>query len=118
MACALGAYGGSGALRRSAGSSMRAWRLALRSRKLHGATTSTPINSSRGVGHFGVEPQDNDPKELAPMLPLMIVADTTASGHGRPGQMEIVLTGGDRIIVWADVETAALARVLKVMAQP
>ena len=32
--------------------------------------------------------------------------------------MEIVLTGGDRIIVWADVETAALARVLKAMARP
>ena len=68
--------------------------------------------------HFGAEPQDSDPKDLAPMLPVMIVADTTTSGHGRPGQMEIVLTGGDRIIVWADVETAALARVLKAMAQP
>ena len=68
--------------------------------------------------HFGFEPLDSDPNDLAPILPVMIVADTAASGHGRPGQMEIVLTGGDRIIVWADVETAALARVLKAMARP
>ena len=67
---------------------------------------------------FGFEPRDSDPNELAPILPVMIVADTTASGHGRHGQMEIVLTGGDRIIVWADVETAALARVLKAMVRP
>jgi hypothetical protein len=31
--------------------------------------------------------------------------------------MEIVLARGDRVIVWADVETAALMRVLQVMAQ-
>ena len=68
--------------------------------------------------HFGFEPRDNDPNDLAPILPVMIVADTAASGHGRPGQMEIVLTGGDRIVVWTDVETAALSRVLKAMARP
>ena len=68
--------------------------------------------------HFGFEPRDSDPNDLAPILPVVVVADTAASGHGRPGQMEIVLTGGDRIIVWADVETAALARVLKAMARP
>ena len=32
--------------------------------------------------HFGAEPQDSDPKDLAPMLPVMIVADKAASGHG------------------------------------
>lgn len=68
--------------------------------------------------HFGFEPQDRDPNDLAPILPVMIVADTTASVHGAIGQMEIVLAGGDRIIVWADVETAALARVLKAVARP
>ena len=67
---------------------------------------------------FGFEPRDSDPNDLASILPVMIVADTTASGHGRHGQMEIVLTGGDRIIVWVDVETAALARVLKAMVRP
>jgi transposase len=29
--------------------------------------------------------------------------------------MEIVLSEGDRIVVWADVETAALTRVLKAL---
>jgi transposase len=29
--------------------------------------------------------------------------------------MEIVLSDGNRIIVWADVETAALSRVLKAL---
>ena len=67
--------------------------------------------------HFGVEPHDRDPNELSPILPVMIVADTTASVQGALGQMEIILAGGDRIIVWADVETAALERVLKAMAQ-
>ena len=68
--------------------------------------------------HFDVEPRDSDPNGPAPILPVMIVADTAASGHGKPGQMEIVLTGGERILVWADVETAALARVLKAMVRP
>jgi len=67
---------------------------------------------------FSFEPRDSDPNDLASILPVMIVADTTASGHGRHGQMEIVLTGGDRTIVWVDVETAALARVLKAMVRP
>ena len=68
--------------------------------------------------HFGFEPRDSDPTGPASILPVMIVAETAASGHGKPGQMEIVLTGGERILVWADVETAALARVLKAMVRP
>ena len=67
---------------------------------------------------FDVEPRDSDPNGPASILPVMIVAETAASGHGKPGQMEIVLTGGERILVWADVETAALARVLKAMVRP
>ena len=68
--------------------------------------------------HFDIEPRDSDPNGPASILPVMIVADTKASGHGKPDQMEIVLTGGERILVWADVETAALARVLKAMVRP
>ena len=66
---------------------------------------------------FGVEPAE--PKELAPILPVTIAPDTTAedSDPGSNGQMEIVLAEGDRIIVWADVETAALTRVLKALAR-
>lgn len=66
---------------------------------------------------FGFEPQDRDPNDLAPILPVTIIADTTASVQGSLGQMEIVLAGGERIIVWADVETAALTRVLKAVAR-
>ena len=36
---------------------------------------------------------------------------------GAVGQMEIVLAEGDRILVWSDVETAALTRVLKALAR-
>jgi len=66
---------------------------------------------------FGIEPAA--PKELAPILPVTIAPDTTAeySDPGPNGQMEIVLTEGDRITVWADVETAALSRVLKALAR-
>jgi transposase len=31
--------------------------------------------------------------------------------------MEIILAEGERIIVWADVETAALSRVLKALSR-
>ena len=64
---------------------------------------------------FGVEP--TAPQELAPILPVTITPDTTTeySAPGSTGQMEIVLAEGDRIIVWADVETAALSRVLKAL---
>jgi transposase len=66
---------------------------------------------------LGVE--SSDPKDLAPILPVTIAPDTTAedSDPGSSGQMEIVLAEGDRIIVWADVETSALMRVLKVLAR-
>ena len=64
---------------------------------------------------FGVEPVT--PKELAPILPVTIAPDTTAADSDlrSTGQMEIVLAEGDRIIVWADVETAALSRVVKAL---
>ena len=64
---------------------------------------------------FGVEPVT--PKKLAPILPVTIAPDTTAADSDlrSTGQMEIVLAEGDRIIVWADVETAALSRVVKAL---
>jgi transposase len=64
---------------------------------------------------FGVEP--TAPQDLPPILPVTIAPDTVAdySAPGSTGQMEIVLAEGDRIIVWADVETAALSRVVKAL---
>ena len=59
------------------------------------------------------------PQDLAPILPVTITPDTATeySAPGSTGQMEIVLAEGDRILVWADVETAALSRVLKALAR-
>lgn len=58
-------------------------------------------------------------KDLTPILPVTITSETTAveAPSGTSGQMEIVLAEGERIIVWADVETAALTRVLKALAR-
>ena len=66
---------------------------------------------------LGVERSEQN----APMgiVPVTIAPELTAEGHcpDAAGQMEIVLSAGDRIIVWADVETAALTRVLKALSQ-
>ena len=61
----------------------------------------------------------DEPKNLAPILPVTITRETAAeeSDPGSSGQMEIVLAEGDRILVWSDVETAALTRVLKALSR-
>ena len=66
---------------------------------------------------MGVEPVE--PKDLAPILPVTIAPDMTAeeSDRGSNGQMEIVLAEGNRILVWSDVETTALMRVLKALSR-
>ena len=66
---------------------------------------------------FGVETVE--PRELAPILPVTIASEMAAddSDAGSSGQMEIVLAEGDRILVWSDVETGALTRVLKPLAR-
>jgi transposase len=64
---------------------------------------------------MGVEPaEQNDP---LPILPVKIAPGLGAEGHcpNGGGQIEIVHAEGHRIIVWADVETAALTRVLKAL---
>ncbi len=59
------------------------------------------------------------PRDIAPILPVTIALETAAEEPcpGSSGQIEIVLTGGDRILVWSDVETAALMRVLKALSR-
>ena len=66
---------------------------------------------------FGVV--SDEPKDLAPILPVTIALETGAeeTDPRSSGQMEIVLTEGDRIRVWSDVETAALTRVLKALSR-
>lgn len=55
----------------------------------------------------------------APMafVPALVVADAPVERSAEPGagRMEIVVPGGRRVIVGADVEPAALARVLAVL---
>jgi transposase len=66
---------------------------------------------------MGVEPTVQ-PAPM-PILPVTIAPGSVAEGHcpDAAGQMEIVLSEGDRILVWADVETAALSRVLKALSR-
>jgi transposase len=54
-----------------------------------------------------------------PLLPVTIAPDRVSEERctDAAGQMEVVLADGDRIIVWADVETAALRRVLKALSR-
>ena len=66
---------------------------------------------------MGVEAiEQQDPM---PILPVTIAQGlaTERDCPGAAGQMEIVLAEGNRIIVWADVETAALTRVLKALSR-
>jgi len=53
------------------------------------------------------------------LVPATITAEVPASALSVPtemsGRMEIVLAGGDRVIVGADVDAAALARVVKAL---
>lgn len=67
---------------------------------------------------LGSEP--TAPKALAPILPVTIESEATGPDLAMPGpagQMEIFLSEGDRIIVWSDVETAALSRILKALSR-
>jgi transposase len=66
---------------------------------------------------MGVESTERkDPMEI---VPVTIAAASLADGHCpiAGGRMEIVLSEGDRIVVWADVEAAALTRVLKALSR-
>jgi transposase len=57
---------------------------------------------------------------LAPILPVTIEPEIPTPENGvcvTNSQMEIVLAAGDRIIVWSDVEVAALSRVLKALSR-
>ena len=66
---------------------------------------------------MGIEPTE----QAAPMeiVPVTIARGLAGEEHcpDAAGQMEIILAEGERIIVWADVETAALSRVLKALSR-
>lgn len=57
---------------------------------------------------------------LTSILPVTIEPEPSTPENGSSvttSQMEIVLAEGDRIIVWSDVEVAALSRVLKALSR-
>jgi transposase len=66
---------------------------------------------------MGVEPSERN--VAIPILPVTIAPEPASEGRcpDAAGQMEVVLAEGERIIVWADVETAALTRVLRALSR-
>ena len=71
--------------------------------------------NARSAARGGAEPFELLPvkvaDERAPAAPVEAVARVFV------GRMEIVLVGGERIVVGADVDTAALARVVKALSR-
>ena len=63
-----------------------------------------------------------DNREAPQLVPVTIAAETVSSvpavTSGPVGRMEIVLGAGERIIAGADVDTTALARVIKALSRP
>ena len=66
---------------------------------------------------MGVEPSEQN--AAMPILPVTIAPEPSLEERcpDASGQMEVVLLEGDRIIVWADVEMAALTRVLRALSR-
>ena len=61
------------------------------------------------------------PAPTAGFLPATIMMEPApapcSASPEAPGKIEIVLTGGDRVIVGADIDASALSRVIKVLAR-
>lgn len=60
----------------------------------------------------------NGGAEVLELLPVTVADGTSAAPAAAPnsvGRMEIVLVDGERIVVGADVDAAALARVIKAL---
>ena len=60
----------------------------------------------------------NDVGKTVNIVPVRVVEATptaTAIAPGSMGRMEIVLVGGERILVGADVDATALARIVKAL---
>lgn len=58
-----------------------------------------------------------DGESAVKFVPATITGETPATSLEAAGRIEIVLASGDRVIVGADVDAAALARVVKVLAR-
>jgi transposase len=67
--------------------------------------------------HVGLAPATRDAVTFVPATIAPEPASTEAPAPALVGRIEIILAGGDRVIVGADVDAAALARVVKVLAR-
>ena len=60
---------------------------------------------------------DGEPVNIVPVRVVEAMPTAIATAPGSMGRMEIVLVGGERIIVGPDVDTSALARIIKALAR-
>lgn len=83
----------------------------------HGINANLLFTWRRRFGSAGPE----RPHEPVDIVPVTIAADNAPGAPAAPsatsGRIEIVLSAGERVIVGADVEAAALARVIKVLSR-
>jgi transposase len=69
----------------------------------------------RSAAHGGAEPFELLPVRVSDERPP--AAPVEASARVLVGRMEIVLAAGERILIGADVDTAALARVVRALSR-
>ena len=60
---------------------------------------------------------DGEPVNIVPVRMVEATPTAIATAPGSMSRMEIVLVGGERIIVGADVDASSLARVAKALSQ-
>jgi transposase len=83
----------------------------------HGLNTNLLFTWRREMGR-GVSALADDPVAFVPAVISSAAATaSTPSWPSAAGQMEIVFTGGERVIVDRTVDGAALARVVKVLSR-
>ncbi len=83
----------------------------------HGVNANLLFTWRRRLGSAGSVRR----QELVEIVPMTIAAENAPAALAAPpergGRIEIVLFAGERVIVGADVEAAALARVIKVLSR-
>ena len=112
---AASAGDGLGRLIRSNGSSQRALRQA---HPFAEVARRYGLNSNMLLTWRRRERADvNDVGKTVNIVPVRVVEATPTATATSMGRMEIVLVGGERILVGADVDATALARIVKALEQ-
>jgi transposase len=65
-----------------------------------------------------VDESDGAPVNIVPVRVVETPPSAIATTPGSTGRIEIVLVGGERIIVGPDVDATALARIIKALTRP